>query len=100
MARQQTTFQNLKSIATAANVALGLIILLVGPFGRLDGPAAHLTSLFGTAAREALKLLPYLAPAAWQALQAYAFDHQGFAPCPIEMLVSFWPLLHAIAGAA
>jgi hypothetical protein len=96
MARQHTTFQNFKSIASAANVALGLVIL----FGRLDGPAAHSTSLFGIAARGALKLLPYLVPAAWQALQAYAFDHHWFSACPLEMLVSFWPVLHVMAEAA
>jgi hypothetical protein len=104
MARQRTIFQNFKSIATAANVALGLVILLGGLlgglFGRLDGPAGHLTNLLGTAAREALRLLPYLVPAAWQALQAYTFDHQWFSACPLQMLVSFLPLLRVMAGAA
>jgi hypothetical protein len=100
MARQRTIFQNFKSIKTRANVALGLVILLGGLFGRLDGPAGHLTNLLGTAAREALRLLPYLVPAAWQALQAYAFDHQWFSACPFQMLVSFLPLLRVMAGTA
>lgn len=80
----------------AALVGLGLVFL----FGKLDVPAAQLTNLLGTAAREALELLPHFLPAAWQALQAYAFDHLRFSPCPLQMLISFWPLLHVIAGAA
>jgi hypothetical protein len=100
MARLSSTFQNFKSIAAAANVALGLVILFGGLFGRMDGPATATMCLLGTGAREALRLLPYVVPAAWQALQAYAFDHQWISPCPLEMFVSFWPLLHVIAGAA
>jgi len=60
-----------------------------------------LTNLLGDAAREAVELLPSVLPAAWQALQAYAFDHQWFSPCPLQMLlVSSWPLLHVIAAVA
>ena len=62
MAKQRTTSQSLKSIAGAAVVGLGLVIL----FGRLDGPATQLTNLVGTAARGTLELLPYFVPAAWQ----------------------------------
>jgi hypothetical protein len=96
MARQQMTSQSFKSVVRAALVGLGLVIL----FGNLDGLAAQLTSLLGAGAKEALELVPYIGPAAWQALQAYAFDHQRFFPCPLQMLVSFWPLLHVMAGAA
>jgi hypothetical protein len=94
MARQHTTSESLISIVRAVLVAIALVIL----FGKLDGPAARLmTSLLGAAARTTLELL---VPAAWQALQAYAFDHQWFSQCPLHMLVSVWPLLHVIAGAA
>jgi hypothetical protein len=96
MARQHTTSQSRKSIVGAAVVGLGLLIL----FGKLDGPAAQVTNLLGTAAREALGLLPTVVPAAWQALQVYTFDHQGFSLCALQMLASFWPLLHVVAGAA
>lgn len=93
MARQHTTPQGLISIVEAALVALGFVIL----FAKLDGPAAQwMTNLLGTTVRTALELLLSLVPAAWQALQAYAVDHQ----CPLQLLVSFWPLLHVIAGAA
>jgi hypothetical protein len=93
MARQH---KRVNSTAVADLAGLGFIIL----FGMLDGPAAHLTNFLETAAREALRLLPYLVPAAWQAFEAYAFHHQWFSACPLQMLVSFWPLLQVIAGAA
>jgi hypothetical protein len=96
MARQHTSTRNLKSIAVALLVGVGLAIL----FKNLDGPTAHLTNLFGTGAREAVELLPYFIPAVWQALRTYAFDHQRFSPCVLQMLVSFWPLIRVVAGAA
>ncbi len=97
MASQHTTSPNLISIVTATLVALPLVIL----FEKLDGPAARLmTTLLGAAAKTALALLLSLVPAAWQALQAYAFDHQWFSPCPLQLLASLWPLLHVIAGVA
>lgn len=93
MSRKHTTPQSLISIAEAALLALGLVVL----FGKLDGPAAQwTTNLLGAAAKTALELLLSLVPVAWQALLAYAVDHQ----CPLQLLVSFWPLLHVIAGAA
>ncbi len=95
MARQQTSFQHLKSIVRAAFVGLVLVLL----FERLDGPAAPATSLLCSAAGETLALLPALVPVAWQALQAFAFDHHWFSPCPLHMLISFWSLLRVMAGA-
>ena len=95
MASQHTTSPSLISIVTATLVALPLVIL----FEKLDGPAARLTNLLGLAARETLELLPPFVPAAWQALQTYAFDQRPFSPCAVQMLVSFWPLLHVMAGA-
>jgi len=95
MARQRRAFRNLKSIGWVGIAGLGMVILMV----RLDGPAAWLGNLFGTAACKALGLLPYLLPVAWRVLQALAFDGQPSAPCPVQMLVSLWPLMHAAAGA-
>jgi hypothetical protein len=80
----------------AVLISLALAILVE----KLNEPAAQLlTNLLGTAARMALQLLFSLAPAVWQPLQAYAVDHL-WLPCPIQMFVSFWPVLHVIAGAA
>jgi hypothetical protein len=93
MARQQTTPPSLIPIVEATLVALGFVVL----FAKLDGPAARFTTkLLGATAKTALELLLSLVPTAWQALQAYAVDHQ----CPLHLLVSLWPLLHVIAGAA
>ena len=96
MARRHRSSQTLKSIVGAALVGLGLVML----FGKLDGPAVQLTNLLAAAAREALELVLSIEPAAWQALQARAFDHREHSPCPLQMLVSFWPLLRVMAGAA
>ncbi len=96
MARQQAIFQNEKSIAAAALVGLGLAIL----FGKVCGPTAQVTNILGFVAREAMQLMPYVVPAAWRALQSYGFDHQGFSPCLLQMLVSCWSLVHGLAGAA
>ncbi len=97
MARQHKTSQRLIPIVQAALVGLGLVILLE----KLDGPVAQLTTgLLRVAARSALESLLSLAPAAGQTLQAYAVDHLRFSPCPLDALVSLWPLLHVIARAA
>jgi hypothetical protein len=96
MARQHTTSQSLIAIVGAVLVTLALVIVV----SKLNEPAARLmTNLIGAAARTALQVWFFLAPAVWQPLQAYAVDHQ-WLPCPIQMFVSFWPVVHVIAGAA
>jgi hypothetical protein len=96
MARQDKTSRTLKSIMGAALAGLVLVILS----GRLGGPSVQLPTLLCAAASEALELLPSIVPAAWQALQAYAFERQRSFPCPLQMLVTCWPLLRIVAGAA
>ena len=96
MARHHKT-QRLIATIEPALLALGLVILLE----KLNGPVAQLmTDLLRVAAKSALELLLSLAPAAGQTLQAYTVDHLQFSPCPLETLVSLWPLLHVIAAAA
>ena len=96
MRRQQPILQNVKPIAAVALVGLGLAFLL----RKLGGPAAQVDSILSCVARETMGLLPYIVPAAWRALQSYVFDHQGFSPCHLQMLVSCWSLLQVVAGAA
>jgi hypothetical protein len=96
MARRQKYSKSLMSIVGAALVGLGLAVL----FGKLDGPAAQLANLVGTAARETQGLLPNLVPAAWQVFEAYAFDHPQTYPCPLQLLVSSWSLVQVMAGLA
>jgi hypothetical protein len=96
MSRQNTTSRGQKGIAGAAVVALGLVTV----FEVLEGPAARwMINLLGPGTRTVMELLLSLIPVVWQILQACAFDHQWYFGCPLEMLVSCWPLLHAVAGA-
>jgi len=96
MAGQNAASWSLKAIAGAAVVGIGLVTL----FEVLDGPAARwVIKLIGIGTRTVVELVLSVAPLAWQVLQAFAFDHHWFSGCPLEMLVSCWPLLHAVAGA-
>jgi len=96
MARQDKTSRTLKSIMGAALAGLVLVML----FGKLDGPSVQLTTLLCAAESEALELLPSIVSASWQALQTYVFEQQRSFPCPLPMLVTCWPLLRILAGAA
>jgi hypothetical protein len=93
MGRRLTSFLNHRAVAWAGIAGIGIILV-----GRLDGLAVGLTKVF--ACKALVGLLPYLLPAAWHALQALAFHGQPAAPCPVQMLVSLWPLVRAVAGAA
>ena len=95
MAKQRTRSRSLKSIGGAALAGLGLFVLS----GNLDGAAAQFGDLLSITA-VAPCLLPHVVLAALQALQARSFDHQWFLPAPLQMLVSFWPALLTIIGAA
>jgi hypothetical protein len=95
MASVHTTSNSVISVAGAAAVTLGLVILFAKP----DGTAARLmTNLLSAAARTALQLVLSLVPAAWQGLEAYAFDQHWFSPCPLQMVATFWSLLQVMAG--
>jgi hypothetical protein len=96
MARQRTLSRNFKFIAGTALAGIGLYLLS----GALDGTSALFTRFLSVAVREALGQLPYLLPAVLQAVQGYSLDHLQFSPCPLHMLVSYWPPLRILAGAA
>lgn len=96
MGRQRILSRGFKFIAGTALAGIGLYILS----GTLDGPSAVFTSLLSLALREALGQFPSILLAALQALEGYSFDHLHSAPCPLQMLVSCWPLLRVLAGAA
>jgi hypothetical protein len=95
MGSQHTRSRNVKSIAGAALVGLGLFVLL----GNVDVCAAQLSCPLGTAAEEVLAVLPCVAlEAASQALRACILNHQRLLEAFVQMLVSFWSLLLVILG--
>ena len=96
MTGRQPTSHSLKVIAGAALTML----LLVSVIGNLDGQAALWSNLLGNTLWRALGMVFSVAPAAVEALQAYAFRYQQISPCPLQMLVCFWPLFHAVAEVA
>lgn len=100
MANRQTSTkdptQGLRSVLGAALLALGFVLL----FGNLDALEASLSRIFGGPAPSGVEALPALVLATSHALQAYAFDHQGFLSVLEQILVSFWPVFLVMIGAA
>jgi hypothetical protein len=94
MAARRTSSRTLKSIVGAGIFALGLLLLFVN----LDGVASQISYAVG-APTEAPEILPVLGLVGLHALQAYTFDHAGFFPTLLRILVSFWPLLPIFIGA-
>lgn len=94
MAARQTSSRTLKSITGAGTFALGLLLLFVN----LDAVLAQISHAVG-APTEAPQILPVLGLVGLHALQAYTFDHAGFFPTLLRILVSFWPLLPIFIGA-
>jgi hypothetical protein len=94
MTKQHNTPESLKSIAGGVLVGLGLHILS----GNLAGDATQLRHLLGIPAGEALGVVPSVALAASQAVQAYGLDHQRVLDGLLQTLASFWPLLLVVVG--
>lgn len=92
MARQNTRLQSLKPIAGTAIAWLGIL----GLFRNLDRVLPQFSNLLCGAVREGLGLLPSIAPVAWQAMQAYVFDHP-LLEWLLQLLLSLWPLFHVMA---
>jgi hypothetical protein len=96
MARQFTFAQSFKFVTGIALAGIGLYILSAA----LASPLAVFTSLLRVAVSEALGQLPSILLVALQAAERFTFDHPRSSPCPLQMLVSCWPLLRVLAGAA
>jgi hypothetical protein len=94
MAAWRTSSRALKSIAGAGIFALGLLLL----FLNLDGVIAQISHAVG-APTEAPEILPLVGLLGLHAMQAYTFDHAGFFPTLLRILVSCWPLLPIFIGA-
>lgn len=96
MARRYRLLRNLKSIAGAALIGLGLFILC----GNLMDAAAQWSRRAGISA-DAIQTfgeLTAVGMAASQAFQAYLFDRGEFLRGLCGIWISFWPLLLVIAG--
>ena len=85
--------ETFKSIAGGSMVGLGLHVL----WGNLDGMAAQLRP-FLVARGEGPGGMSSVILVASQAVQAYAFNHQGFLQDLRQVSVSLWPLLLVIVG--
>jgi hypothetical protein len=94
MANRQTSSKGLRSVLGAAFFALGFVIL----FGNMDALEASASRIFGGPASSEMEAIPALILATSHAVQAYAFDHQGFLSVLQQILVSFWPLILVTSG--
>ena len=96
MARQNTMFQNPKSIAGTVLIGLGILIL----FADLAPAASQLCHLLGTAIENAdtPSVLTTVGLLAGRAVQAYLFDHTEFLRGFHQILISFSALLLIIPG--
>jgi hypothetical protein len=95
MANQQTSSKGLRSVLGAVLFAMGFVML----FGNLDALEASVSRILGGAESNGMGALPALVLATSHAVQAYAFDHQGFLSVLEQILVSFWPLILVVIGA-
>ncbi|HYL83376.1 MAG TPA: hypothetical protein VE263_04010 [Candidatus Angelobacter sp.] len=92
---RQTSSRNLKAIMGVALAATGLLLLFVN----LDNATAHLGRPFASTAGS-LDAAFELGLAGMRAAQAYFFEHSSFQSGVHQILVSFWPLILVIFGAA
>jgi|SRR5271167_4627713 len=96
MARRDTFFRKLESIAGVALIGLGLFILC----GNVHDAAVQFSRLAGIrgVTAEAFGELTAAGLAALQVWQSYLFDRQEFVRNLCRILLSFWPLLLVMAG--
>lgn len=95
MARRQTASKSLKAIAGAILLPVGLLLLLAN----LDEVAAQVSNSF-TSPANSISTVMDLGLAGLRAVQAYFFDPASFQSGLHSILVSFWPLILVIIGAA
>ena len=96
MARQNTMFQNPKSIAGTVLIGLGILTL----FANLAQAASQLSHLLGTIIENAgtPSVLTTVGLLVGHALQAYLFDHAEFSRGFHQILISFSALLLIVTG--
>jgi hypothetical protein len=95
MAKRQTTSKAFHAVAGAILLCFGLLLL----FANLDEVAAQVSNSFSSAAGGFGTVIE-LGLAGLRAVQAYFFDPSTFQAGLHMILVSFWPLILVIIGAA
>ena len=96
MTTKRTGPSRLFSVLGITLLVIGLTILL----GQLDIAAAHLADRVGITGGELSAGVPGLLPAAVRAAQAWVFDRPNVLSALREMLLSCWPVILLILGAA
>jgi len=95
MTTDQTSSRSLRALAGAILFALGMLLL----FANLDAVADNLSHSSTTSAG-ALGSIYQFSLAGLRAAQAYFFDHPSFQAGVRQILLSCWPLLLVMIGAA
>lgn len=95
MAERQRSSKNFNAMIGALLIALGLFLL----FANLDQVARHASPSLSSA-RSSLSTLIELGLTGLHAVQTYFFDQPTFRTGLHLILVSFWPLILVIIGAA
>jgi hypothetical protein len=88
MERQHTHSWSLRPTRRAALAGMGILVLL----GNMDWAIVQLRNCFCTTAGDAPGILHFLVLWAFQALQAFVFDHRGLLGWLIQTVLSFGPL--------
>jgi hypothetical protein len=95
MTRQQTWNRSIKAITGATLLSLGLLLLLAN----LDEVTTHFSSSL-TSTTGSVSTVIDVGLAGLRAVQTYFFDRPTFQAGLHLILVSFWPLILVIIGAA
>jgi ascorbate-specific PTS system EIIC-type component UlaA len=95
MANRQTSSKAIKAIAGAILLSLGLLLLTAN----LNEVAAHFSSSL-TSTTGSVNTVIDVGLAGLRAVQTYFFDQPTFQAGLHVILVSFWPLILVIIGAA
>jgi len=95
MERKHTRTPRLRTIGVAALGGLGICFLSKS----LECAAGQLQGVFCGIAGAGLRALPSIVMAAWQVIQANGIGDHRPLECLFQMLLSFWPVLLAVAGA-
>jgi hypothetical protein len=98
MAREWRVFRNLRSVVGVGLIGFGIFMLggnlsdTCGQLSRLVGISAEATQTFGE--------LTIVGLGAAQGWRSYVFDRRELVLGVCRILISFWPVLLVIAGAA